>query len=126
MVSERFEYCKEPVNLHDDYVKAAIGEGEETKEVIDTPACILVFSDISFLDNDRDDPITKLEKYSNEVIDLKDLHWHQIMPVVHVHLAGEDGVDDDADDHQDNNQPRHDIAYVHVRNSFMACCRTGI
>ena len=116
VMPERSADSKESVNLHDD----TIGEGEEPKEVVNTKACCRISTDVCFLDNNGYDAITEKKRDPKEVIDLKDMDWHNLVPVVTVSLVGQHDVDEDAEEHHGYCHPGHDQAYLHVIDIYVA------
>ena len=120
MMPERSVDGKESINLHDDDVNATTGEGEEPKEVINTEACSRISTDICFLDNNRYDAVAEKKRDASEVIYLKDMDWHNLVPVVAVSRVGQVDVDEDAEEHHGHHHPDHDQAYLHVRDIYVA------
>ena len=111
---------KKSINLHYDDVDASIRECEEPKEMVNTKMCQIISPDIRFLENNWCYAIQEKHWHADEIIDLKDMNRHHIVPVVVVSLAGDHNVDEDAQEHHGHGHPRHDQAYLHERNIDVA------
>ena len=65
--------CKEPVNLHDDDVKASIDIGEDSEKVVKAIIFHLSSFDHSHLQDESNDPTSSSDANSYEIVDLENM-----------------------------------------------------